>query len=1137
MPEDEFESINLQEDLEKQDRIETAVEGQTNVNIKKDGQEVEATSDDLETLGAINLSEEENSASSAMNASVGINTPDSLSGAVSLTNGSVPDIEDNIQKVQEYKSSVYKQRKQELKEAYKDSNTFERFGLGVFALGANALDEAAFGAAEVLNEAYGSDEARAEQDFFDEEYYYTSNLGAFIGIAIPALFSGGATLAAKLGLKGTSTVLSKIATKATKVLPTDIAFKAIGQGVQKVGAKAVPKVIQNLTPKAIKTITHAAGTGAVQGAIYGAINGLPPNEGSSVGSLEKVLTSAVEGAKFGAVLGGGLTSVIKSAQYLNKKTRDYSKLAKDSATELFGGSKLEVVKRPSAVYVPKKDSISYDINIQDDIVAVKALSVYDDFGQLTSDSSKHIGNYVKSNYNSRPVDGLIPDVFYSKIKPSDTAKALVDLQNRKNTAYRDFNAKKFGLQNKSLTRASKEVTPTIQNISEDIQAQSTINVLADSDALRKTSVSVNEAVPIINKATLTRTLEEKFKKVFVGNTEEAALALSKLKTLRHTYNGIGRTSDNIIKGIQKEIADINVQGRLLNLEGRQAANELYKLKLNNESINKYKQVQLNFKTEASGITNKIKTKASTIATNNNEIKRLTNEYNKLKLDGDASNTATHVFKGRVNKLKTVNQGIEKSNIAHKTELKSVKDRKDNLTRVYNQSKLKAKVDKAEDLVKIQQDVKDKLLNNEARSIDKSRISEFLKAKEFDKLVKVYPKFGKDINKLKEIDKIEQLVEQHKTSDAFNFFKQFNQEVKSAKSIQQLEALSDRVDDLAGSYAKAGQPTNQSNVQNLAKQAKRLLGDQIDDQLVQQFNNTKDYRLLEKIMLRRMRSGNIKTQDALLKALGYESSVIREVRAIQTTGASSSSLIAAPLVGVLKTAQLKAASRKIKALRSMFNSQKEYHKFVKKAGFDTNNPTQDGFHKAFGLKVTQDLSDKASKIQGQHVKTVHTEEHISLKNIFYRELISEPKDIEKGDVPVETKDKKSDKIKDDVTSVLKSIDVAYLQGLDRLEISEVDSNKFVSEFDNNVGSYYEAFGDGFSESIVGTWGHIVNKYGKSLSSKDRHQMVNVLNKPYRTLDVILHNKGISLTDGAVIALREAYPSIAASTCCNARVCFS
>ncbi len=121
----------------------------------------------------------------------------------------------------------------------------------------------------------------------------------------------------------------------------------------------------------------------------------------------------------------------------------------------------------------------------------------------------------------------------------------------------------------------------------------------------------------------------------------------------------------------------------------------------------------------------------------------------------------------------------------------------------------------------------------------------------------------------------------------------------------------------------------------------------------------------------------------------------------------------------------------------------------------------------------------------------------------------------------------EKIKDlsdeEVTEKLSQVDSEYDNGLEEtpLAISEEDAEEFINSFNDNVGSYTEAL-EGSPFDIT-QWGHIISKYASSLPAKDRHQMVNVLDNPLRTMDSILNNKSLTLTDGAVIAMREAYPS--------------
>lgn len=94
----------------------------------------------------------------------------------------------------------------------------------------------------------------------------------------------------------------------------------------------------------------------------------------------------------------------------------------------------------------------------------------------------------------------------------------------------------------------------------------------------------------------------------------------------------------------------------------------------------------------------------------------------------------------------------------------------------------------------------------------------------------------------------------------------------------------------------------------------------------------------------------------------------------------------------------------------------------------------------------------------------------------------------------------------------------------LHISEDKADEFIDNFDKNFANYNDMY-DG-DPTVPGLWSELINKYAQHMAPADKHQFVNVLDKPYRTIDSILHNKELRLTNGAIIALQNAYPSIVA-----------
>lgn len=188
--------------------------------------------------------------------------------------------------------------------------TSQAFDMPLTALGAGALRGASFGLSDVVIEQALGKEALAN---LKKENQTASLVGDIAGTVLPAMLSGGASLAAKGAQKTAAGVASKIATEAGE--------KAAAKLISKYGIK------NELAQSAIRLGT----TSAIEGALYSGGRSLVDEAllGDEKANYAKVLEDTLTGGLFEGALGAGLGPVGnllgKAGQMGVSKVTEYAK--------------------------------------------------------------------------------------------------------------------------------------------------------------------------------------------------------------------------------------------------------------------------------------------------------------------------------------------------------------------------------------------------------------------------------------------------------------------------------------------------------------------------------------------------------------------------------------------------------------------------------------------------------------------------------------------------------------------------------------------------------------------------------------------------------------------------------------------
>ena len=293
----------------------------------------------------------------------------------------------------------------------------------------SAADTLSFGGYSAAGRALGGEKFAEASRMAREAAPLSSTFGAIGALALPALVTGGGSLAAEGALAagetavgaGAATALAESGGAAARGLlglgrvitaPARGAL-ALGRGAEALvgGGEIAGQTVRGLLPtlgvgtesiagRALTTGAKMAASGAVEGGLFGAGQALSETALAPGGDYshlaERVLAGGEEGALFGAALGGGLGTVGGVASKIGSKMAErigevkLDKLAADNAIKA-----IAVDKRAARALSRAGDSEAVGMRLLDDDIVRGGRSYEDTLARartVNTESGEQIGN-------------------------------------------------------------------------------------------------------------------------------------------------------------------------------------------------------------------------------------------------------------------------------------------------------------------------------------------------------------------------------------------------------------------------------------------------------------------------------------------------------------------------------------------------------------------------------------------------------------------------------------------------------------------------------------------------------------------------------------------------------------------------